>query len=778
MVSLDEAAEVLNRFQFNMSCLQRFTNLRELWVIGKIYQYYELIFERDAELKSPLQVEKLHFHLNIRIFRGYRSFVGMMPQLKHLHIKYSPKLPTWQDVDKMVTVMSSDKLETLTFSNIQEMPSDFGKSEWKLTTVFANEKGSHLRYLDLSHNGISSIGNNIHQALPNLQFLDLSYNNFLHLAVSMLYELSFHPTLVTLAVNFQNLGKYATNSCTKSTETMGAQGTGASLSQRFVERPTTVSWRESFFYEYGVRERRDCFQHTVNDILSNHTLFVGFVRCLVKAPVFTQSYDVLANASCGYGFQMPIFPAMKHFFLNNVASSEFFDYGEYFSMRPLCFHENTLEMLDLSYLYPVRTFDIRSSIRGLNNVRELKMSGQVWHYQLLTLQSFHWLPDLEVLDISYGNIPVNDSDEICRYVPNLRRLNMAAMNVTHLPEHFFRNCEHLEYIDISNNALKFLKRQTRNDLDRLHSKHELQFDIHGNPLTCSCHSRSVRFIDWLKSSKVNFINLEKTTCRPKDDSKHIFNIKEMILGEYKDSCEILSEIVLSAIACVVTALCCVGVNALHKYRHRVITRLCRLYISFRQLFCHQLTSNRRKPFRFHIYVSFSLEDSVWVDSHLLPVLEQRNGFICCITHRDFPGENYSVRDVISENITNSVVVLVIMSRASLKAHQVYLAFERRLARWLEITDNKKIIYVQLENLDSADVPSDVASVLSAQIHHTWPDDDAQRALFFDKLTSLIYRKLMKMFSNVKYHDDDITDVADDLVVEQPDGTPLLDETRV
>ena len=174
MVSLDEAAEVLNRFQFNMSCLQRFTNLRELWVIGKIYQYYELIFERDTGIKSSLQVEKLHFHLNIRIFRGYRSFVGMMPQLKHLHMKHSPKFLTWKDINQIVNVMSSDKMETLSFSNIQEMPSDFGKAEWKLTTVFANGRGNNLRYLDLSHNGISSIGTNIHQALPNLQFLDLS----------------------------------------------------------------------------------------------------------------------------------------------------------------------------------------------------------------------------------------------------------------------------------------------------------------------------------------------------------------------------------------------------------------------------------------------------------------------------------------------------------------------------------------------------------------------------------------------------------------------------
>ena len=261
MVSLDEAEEVMSYFHFNMSCLQRFTDLRELWIIGKIYQHYKLIFERDAGFKSPLQVEKLHFHLNIRIFKGYmyKSFVGMMPQLKHLHMKHSPKFLMWKDINQIVTVMSSDKLETLTFSNIQEMPSDFGKAEWKLTTVFANEKGRHLRYLDLSHNGISSIGTNIHQALPNLQFLDLSHNDFLHLATSMLYELSFHPTLLTLALNFQNLGKYATNACAKRTERIVAQEAGTSLSPQIMDRPTTVSWRDSFFYEFSERVRRECF---------------------------------------------------------------------------------------------------------------------------------------------------------------------------------------------------------------------------------------------------------------------------------------------------------------------------------------------------------------------------------------------------------------------------------------------------------------------------------------------------------------------------------------
>ena len=75
---------------------------------------------------------------------------------------------------------------------------------------------------------------------------------------------------------------------------------------------------------------------------------------------------------------------------------------------------------------------------------------------------------------------------------------------------------------------------------------------------------------------------------------------------------------------------------------------------------------------------------------------------------------------------------------------MWLAFERRLAQSLEVTDNMKVVYVLLEELNTPRLlPYDVRGILAGRLYIKWPSAYNDRCAFFERLTSVVFEKLVK-----------------------------------
>ncbi|TRY62943.1 hypothetical protein TCAL_07279 [Tigriopus californicus] len=105
---------------------------------------------------------------------------------------------------------------------------------------------------------------------------------------------------------------------------------------------------------------------------------------------------------------------------------------------------------------------------------------------------------------------------------------------------------------------------------------------------------------------------------------------------------------------------------------------------------------------FDVYISYSMQDTDFVDQTLAPTLEQGStSYKLCLHQRDFPS-NVSLYDTVSVATESSTRVLVVLSRAYLTVDWPQVKIPLRNA----LKDNGKVIFLTIEDLSESEINSD------------------------------------------------------------------------
>ena len=144
-----------------------------------------------------------------------------------------------------------------------------------------------------------------------------------------------------------------------------------------------------------------------------------------------------------------------------------------------------------------------------------------------------------------------------------------------------------------------------------------------------------------------------------------------------------------------------------------------------------------------VYIAYSKQDRDFVRFQLLRELENKNGLRCCVPERDFPGNGVHFEHM-CDYITQSQIILIILSNSSLNDHAISFASRFANNSRLDNQYSKKIIYIKLESTDCID--SHFQSIIDCNTCLEFPKRDSFRILqteqqFFERLVSKILKEV-------------------------------------
>ncbi|XP_078348208.1 uncharacterized protein LOC144633247 [Oculina patagonica] len=95
-------------------------------------------------------------------------------------------------------------------------------------------------------------------------------------------------------------------------------------------------------------------------------------------------------------------------------------------------------------------------------------------------------------------------------------------------------------------------------------------------------------------------------------------------------------------------------------------------------FLNKKSISSPSEFKYHAFIIYSQEDSHWVSGTLLPLLEEKHHFKCCIHYRDFtPGK--PSQECMAESVYSSHKIIAVLSSNFLKSN--YCSYELNIAKY-------------------------------------------------------------------------------------------------
>ena len=133
---------------------------------------------------------------------------------------------------------------------------------------------------------------------------------------------------------------------------------------------------------------------------------------------------------------------------------------------------------------------------------------------------------------------------VCMTNTNIKILDISNLrDFSVVPSTFFRNCQKLKFVNISNNRLHFLEKDFMDDFDAIQRLHgHLTIDLSGNPFHCYCHENHTSTMHWIRHTKVEISNRESLTCYGHNEEELIF---QKNWTEHEKLCSFWDEIFLA-----------------------------------------------------------------------------------------------------------------------------------------------------------------------------------------------------------------------------------------
>ncbi|KAL3860757.1 hypothetical protein ACJMK2_010830 [Sinanodonta woodiana] len=345
----------------------------------------------------------------------------------------------------------------------------------------------------------------------------------------------------------------------------------------------------------------------------------------------------------------------------------------------------------------------------------------------------------QLYELYLDNNNITDLPEpLFRDLVSLKNLSLRNNKISGWDSSLFRTTVHLTGVDLSMNLIAILRDQNLNDLSGLDS---LNLNLTGNPFACTCDLRWFR--DWIKTTKVKLINIDRYTCNsPKEWSEKPL----LTFDKAKINCDFFTwyEILAAALGSffVVTIVS----FALYRNRWRIWLRLYLIQRSFRRTRMalrdrhggyEQVPGDDRK---YHAYISYTDEDYHWVIENILKGIdtgldnnEQKCGgrFNLYMKHRDsIPGE-YEISSMLNAmEVSRHVIIVLSKSYIEEKFHEMEL--EVILKKYAEREIDSYIV-VKVSPLEAKHVPKCLHQTMKHEDYLEWKDDEIVKTAFRTRL---------------------------------------------
>ena len=711
----------------DLSPIQTMLNLKQLWIHGSQSEDNTFLFNKTSSIDS-LGISHLHISLRLYHFPRIKIFLTLLKNLEVLDIQNALHLNKIIPIQDMFQCLRSSPVSAISLPRFQTLRYGY-EPHLDLTAIIPAEYNISLTYLDLSTNYILSITGNLLQ-FANLAIVDLSQNFLNSLQTNGITNntlgtfILFHPSVQVFDIGRQDHYFSSRNIINDEASPLSRETQDRMARTKRANTQTFFS-SNNFF---GTRSPKIelCLTHVtsnLNSIISNHTLFVLFINCVLNTTYQIPSQNIpplasLINTNCSNSFQFPIAPNLHDLRMDNIFNDNMILTSTE-TEKPICIYKNSIYSLKLSYNKISNTAfkDIFDSLDGLYSLTNLELNGI--GSILLTNEIFMNYRNVSRLRIGDNEIMISKDFTICHQLPKLSYLDVSNSNISHLPKDTFKDCIYINTIDLSNNMISFLHENIRDTLDTIAEKQELYVDLSSNLLSCGCHGESQNTIKWIHTSKIRFMSHFSYKCVGHHGMEFIIDKN---LNEYAELCEIndntVKVIIISLTSSFSFYVTIILLFMMYRFRFRIRTKLHRMSLFIRKT----KRSNHQSlhpSLHYDIYLSNYEKDfnTVRLVMLMANAFENTHGLKCCVPDRDFPADGI-MHDTITDHMSDSRVIVMLINNTSLQ--NPIFHFEHLIANSFKTTllNPPPVVYILMADMNTtAEI---IQNIVDCNTHYVWP----------------------------------------------------------
>uniref|UniRef100_A0A3Q3W8N7 Toll-like receptor 3 n=1 Tax=Mola mola TaxID=94237 RepID=A0A3Q3W8N7_MOLML len=559
-------------------------------------------------------------------------------------------------------------------------------------TTFLGLKETNLTILDLSHNGMGTIGKGSFQWLPKLETLNLMDNNIKHLTKDTFQGLKSLKKL--------KLTKAVVKSHTSSTP----------IIDDFSFQP--LSALESLMLNRTAA--REITEHTFTGLTSLKELDMSWSSYTSLRNITNKTFASLAGSplrtlnltgtditqinpgSFSSLGNLTILYLDSNFIRQTLSGREFEGLGQiqeiYMSLN---FQKINLSSTSFGHLPNLRVLTLGKSLIAtalnldqspfspLSNLTILDLSNN--NIANIRENTFKGLVNLKVLKLQHNNLArlwksanLGGPVLFLKEVLNLKTLLMDSNGLDEVPEEALRGLKDLRQLSLANNLLNNLKDSIFDDLESLQALYLQRNMITNvrpevfktplsnltllimdkNPFDCTCES-ILWFVTWLNNTKVTKVPdlREQYLC---NTPLHYFNrtIMDFEVLSCKDMTPFQALYIVSSTAIIMLIVSALLVR-FHGWRIQFYWNI----VINRTLGFSDATVKEGRGYEYDAYVIHAEKDSSWVERRMVP-LENKNCKFCLEDRDSIPG--MSQLESIVNNIRNSRKILFVVTESLLR----------------------------------------------------------------------------------------------------------------
>ncbi|KAL8589278.1 hypothetical protein ACOMHN_039921 [Nucella lapillus] len=450
----------------------------------------------------------------------------------------------------------------------------------------------------------------------------------------------------------------------------------------------------------------------------------------------------LSNECIGKVFHMP--PRLESFSARNVGLN-------YKLKKVRISDQNSLKIIDLSKNYlPIW----KGPVCGFHNVTELYLMNTFAEY--ISHRFFWGFPSLQILNISSNRLrsafQQDTKGKIFLGLKNLRQLDISRNNLGHFPQNALIPLVNLEklyltvngmgtftlalshmnklrHLDISQNQLHTIPKHIRDHLDMLAETFNVTVNMTYNPIACIC--ANIDFLRWIRESKVYFGTEKFYYCQQPDGNEKEMRSLLATIADLEIQCGSYVGLFVGA-----SAICIIFITMLLTalgYRFRWKLRY--LYYASRLSLQHRRQQTPQQEFRFDAFISFSAEDSAFVEGELKQQLEENYGLRLCIHTRDFIPGQYIASNIV-KSVQGSRRMLVLLTRALLASDWCHYELQMALMEGVH-AGRDVLLFLLYENVPAEELSRDMLANLQATVYIEFPHNESDKHLFWARLAQAL-----------------------------------------
>uniref|UniRef100_A0A8C4SBQ6 TIR domain-containing protein n=1 Tax=Erpetoichthys calabaricus TaxID=27687 RepID=A0A8C4SBQ6_ERPCA len=404
-----------------------------------------------------------------------------------------------------------------------------------------------------------------------------------------------------------------------------------------------------------------------------------------------------------------VFPSLKQLYLNN---------NRFINLASISKNAHVikgLQVLDLAS----NSLALQGKCSWPSHLTNLSLSNNNLGNSVFSCLS----PYLKSLNLSKMGITYI-TYEVLVQLPNITHLYLSSNNINSLPGDL--RAPYLQVLHVDQNIISVISTYVLQGIPNLE-----QFNAGNNPFSCKCESfwfvkyfNKTLLLDWPQSYKCGFPT----------------EMAGKLLEEYRPS-EVTCKIWIQVLIAV--PLTCIFAVAIGISFHMLdgIWYLKMLWVWMAVKRRSGETENRlgNASFLYHAFISYSQHDLPWVESYLVPNLEEA-GFKLCIHQRDFVPGDWIIDNIIN-CVENSYKTLFILSKNFVQSewcnYELFFAQHRALS-----IQQDSLVFILLEPIPANSLPRKflkLRSLLQKQTYLEWPGDGMKQQLFWASLKRILPR---------------------------------------